>query len=107
MTSLTEARGPAASGWRGNVRDTSITTEGVRAVCFPRDDARFTDRVQDLVGASHPGEPSQAAVQALLREHYRLAVVSPRHVLAALDGERVWYAFRDGSLVPVADQEAP
>ena len=39
----------------------------------------------------------------VLRETYPLAVISPRHELAAVDGRRVWYAFRDGSAVPALD----
>ena len=73
------------------------------AVCFPRDDSRFAERVQTLFESSHAGRPFAAAVQALLRETYPLAVISPRHELAALDGWRVWYAFRDFSAVPNAD----
>jgi len=88
-------------------REPSITTEGVRTVCFPHDDALFASSVQDLIEASRPDEPLQAAVQALLRKSYPMAVVSPRHALAALDGDRVWYAFRDGSLMPVFEGEAP
>ena len=33
-----------------------------------------------------------------------LAVISPRHELATIDGARVWYAFRDGSAVPNVDR---
>jgi hypothetical protein len=73
------------------------------AVCFPRDDLRFAERVQTLLDGSHAEEPFGAAVQALLRETYPLAVISPRHELAALDGARVCYAFRDGSVVPAVD----
>lgn len=76
------------------------------AVCFPRDDQRFAERVQILFDGSDPARPFAAAVQALLRETYPLAVISPRHELAALDGGRVWYAFRDGSAVPRVDREA-
>ena len=28
-----------------------------------------------------------------------MAVVAPRHDLAAIDGAQVWYVFRDGSMV--------
>lgn len=69
------------------------------AVCFPRDDGEFAARVQTLLDGSHSEWPFAAAVQALLRETYPLAVISPRHELAALDGGRVWYAFRDFSTV--------
>jgi len=76
------------------------------AVCFPRDDPVFAERVQILFGGSHSERPFAAAVQALLRETYPLAVISPRHEFAALDGRRVvWYAFRDGSAVPNVDRE--
>lgn len=75
------------------------------AVCFPRDDPRFAERVQTLLDGSTSEGPFEAAVQALLREIYPLAVISPRHELAALDGARVWYAFRDGSMVPASDED--
>ena len=77
------------------------------AVCFPRDDPEFAERVQILFDGSHSERPFAAAVQALLRETYPLAVISPRHEFAALDGGRVWYAFRDGSAVPAADEVTP
>jgi hypothetical protein len=77
------------------------------AVCFPRDDSGFAERVQVIFDASHSEEPFAAAVQALLRETYPLAVISQRHELAAIDGGRVWYAFRDGSVVPTVDGETP
>ena len=80
-------------------------TEKTHALCFPRDDARFAERVQGLVDVVGPHGPIAAAVQALLREVYPLAVVSPRHDLAAIDARWVWYAFRDGSLVPIGDGE--
>ena len=73
------------------------------AVCFPSEDGEFSARVQTLLAGPHADGPFAAAVQALLRETYPLAVISPRHELAALDGARVWYAFRDGSAVPFVD----
>jgi hypothetical protein len=75
------------------------------AVCFPRDDPGFAERVQLLFDGPHSEGPFAAAVQALLRETYFRAVISPRHELAALDGRRVCYAFRDGSAVPNVDRE--
>ena len=77
------------------------------AVCFPRDDTGFAERVQILFDGPYAEPPFAAAVQALLRESYPLAVISPRHELAALDGGLVWYAFRYGSVVPVIDGETP
>jgi len=71
-----------------------------RAVCFPRDDEAFAARVQICLDGSNGDGPFPAAIQALLRETYPLAVVAPRHDLAALDGARVWYAFRDGWMLP-------
>ncbi len=73
--------------------------ESPLAVCFPRDDGEFAARVRTLLEGSHPEWPFAAAVQALLRETYPLAVISPRHELATLDGRRVWHAFRDFSTV--------
>lgn len=70
------------------------------AVCFPRDDGGFAARVQILLDDSHAEWPFAAAVQALLRETYPLAVISPRHQPA---GTRAWFAFRDGSAVPSVD----
>jgi hypothetical protein len=69
------------------------------AVCFPCDDREFAARVQTLLGGSHPEWPFAAVVQALLRETYPLTVICPRHELAAVDGRRVWHAFRDFSTV--------
>ena len=83
------------------VPDRSAVTGPVSAICFPPDDPRFVGHVRDLIDA--PGEPLLAAVQALLRETYPLAVLSPRHPVAALDGRRVWYAIRDGSVLADAD----
>ena len=77
------------------------------AVCFPRDDPGFAECVQTLLDGSHAEWPFAAAVQALLRETYPLAVISPRHELAALDGRRVWYAFRDFAAVPNVDRDTP
>jgi hypothetical protein len=77
------------------------------AVCFPRDDSAFAERIQTLLGSPHSERPFEAAVQALLRETYPLAVISPRHEFAGLDGGWVWYAFRDGSVVPNVDGETP
>ncbi len=73
------------------------------AVCIPRDDGEFATRVQTIFHGSRSEWPFAAAVQALLRETYPLAVISPRLELAALDGARVWYAFRDPSAVPNVD----
>lgn len=75
------------------------------AVCFPRDDPGFAERVQILLDGPHAERPFAAAVQALLRETYPLAVISPRHELADVGGGRVWYVFRDGSAVPTLDRE--
>jgi hypothetical protein len=77
------------------------------AVCFPRDDAGFAERVQRLFEGPYSEPPLLAAVQALLRESYPLAVISPRHELAAFDGGLVWYAFRYGSAVPTIEGETP
>ncbi|MFO7531159.1 MAG: hypothetical protein R6W93_01770 [Candidatus Limnocylindrales bacterium] len=81
--------------------------ESPLAVCFPRDDPGFAECVQTLLDGSHPEWSFAAAVQALLRETYPLAVISPRHELAALDGRRVWYAFRDFAAVPNVDGDTP
>ena len=75
------------------------------ALCFPRDDHGFAERVQILFDGSYAERPFAVAIQVLLRETYPLAVISPRHELASLDRELVWYAFRDGSAVPNVDRE--
>ena len=77
--------------------------ESPLAVCFPRDDGEFVTRVQTLLDGSRSEWPFAAAVQALLRETYPQAVVSPRHELAALDSARVWYVFRDPATEPNVD----
>jgi hypothetical protein len=64
---------------------------------------RSTPPGTDAVAPS--ARPFAAAVQALLRETYPLALISPRHELAALDGAQLWYAFRDGSAVPNVDRK--
>ena len=74
-----------------------------RTVCFPRDDETFASYVQTCLDGSNGEGPFPAAIQALLRETYPLAVVAARHDLAALDGAQVWYAFRDGSMVPTVN----
>jgi hypothetical protein len=91
---------PASAGTFGQTT-ASLTP---RAVCFPRDDVRFAERVQGLVDTAGPHGPITAAVQALLRDEYPLAVISPRHPLAAVDGGWVWYVFREGSLVPIVEE---
>jgi hypothetical protein len=80
---------------------------GPLARCFPSDDSRFAAHAQGLFDAWRTSEPRATAVEALLRETYPLAVVHRRHELAAIDGRRVWYAFRDGSLVPVGEGHTP
>ena len=76
------------------------------AVCFPLDDPGFAERVHTLLGGPHLEPPFAAAIQALLRETYPLAVIHARKEFAALDREQVWYAYRDGSMVPdVVGQE--
>ena len=85
----------------------SQESEWPRAACFPRDDLAFAERVQVLFDGGHAEQPFVAAVQALLRETYPLAVISPRHELAALDRGSVWYVFRDGSALPSVDRETP
>lgn len=47
------------------------------AVCFRRRDHGFAERVQVLFDDSRSARPFAAAVQALLRETYPLAVISP------------------------------
>lgn len=70
----------------------------VSAICFPEDDAVFVSQVRQLVRATDADMPLHAAVEALLRESYPLAVISPRQSMAAVDGAEVWYVFRDGGL---------
>jgi hypothetical protein len=77
----------------------SQVNERPLAACFPRDDRAFAEHVRYIFDGPH-FEPFAAAIQALLRDTYPLAVISPRHELAALNGALVWYAFRDGSAVP-------
>lgn len=70
--------------------------DGIRAFCFPRDDRDFGDHVERLVQESSE-EPMGAAIEALLRETYPLAVISPRQAMAAVDGQHIWYVYRDGA----------
>jgi|GEM_PF-2452534 len=81
-------------------------TLAVSAVCFPPDDVAFAGVVERLVEAV-AGEEVTAAVEAVLRESYPLARIAARHELAALDGRRVWYCFRDGVArsVPASEPE--
>jgi hypothetical protein len=82
-------------------------SEVPRAVCFPRDDPLFAERVESLLDDAHGEGPFPAAVQALLRESYPQAVVRPRHELAAFGREGLWYVFRDGTATPIVSTEAP
>jgi len=70
----------------------------VTTVCFPRDDDAFVEQVRELVGIARKDAPLQAAIEALLRETYPLAVIHPRQSIAAFDGAVVWYVFRDGGV---------
>jgi hypothetical protein len=81
-------------------------SETPRAVCFPRDDPLFAERVENLLDDAHAEGPFPAAVQALLRESYPQAVIRPRHDLAAFGGEGRWYVFRDGMATPTVRPEA-
>ena len=78
-----------------------MVTEEVRAVCFPHDDEAFVGRVRELVQTKRDTSTDrmQAAIEALLRETYPLAVIWPRQAMAAIDGLRVWYVYRDGSVL--------
>lgn len=81
----------------------SEVSEMPQVECFPPDDHGFAERVGVLIAGPSPDGPFAAGIQALLRETYPLARISPRHELGSLDVRLVWYAFRDGSVVPVAD----
>ena len=72
----------------------------VRVICFPHDDRVFAGHVDRLMSA-YPalGTGVEAAVEVLLRDHYPLARVAAREVMAALDGERVWYVYREGTFL--------
>ncbi len=48
-----------------------------------------------------------AAIEALLRETYPLAVISPRQAMAAVDGLRIWYVYRDGAYQAHQDVGTP
>lgn len=82
----------------------------VTTVCFPEDDVVFVGEVGRIVGevrrlvtSMAVDAPIVAAVEALLRESYPLAVVSPRQSMATVDGADVWYVFRDGGVVRTGD----
>lgn len=82
-------------------------TDKVRAVCFPRVDATFDEHVRALLEATPDQAPLWAAIEATLRETYPLALISPRMGFAALDTEKVWYVYRDGTFLgPVVADEA-
>jgi hypothetical protein len=48
----------------------------------------------------------QAAIEAMLRETYPLAVIWPRQAMASIDGLRVWYVYRDGSFLSAETMDA-
>jgi len=81
-------------------------TDKVRAVCFPRVDATFDSHVRALLGAVPDQEPLWAAIEATLRETYPLAIISPRMGFAALDTDKVWYVYRDGTFLGTSIEEA-
>ena len=91
--------------YTANVARSHVTAMPL-AVCFPRDDDAFAARVQICLDLLQGDGPFPAAIQALLRETYPLAVVAPRHELAAFDRAQVWYAFRDGSMVTAVDGDS-
>ena len=78
----------------------------VRALCFPRDDDAFASHVQRLVEAAPQDEPVWAAVEALLRKTYPMALISPRLGMATLDRVVVWYVYRDGTFAAAPSPDA-
>ncbi len=81
-------------------------TLAVSAVCFPADDMAFAGVVKSLVEPV-TGEEVRATVETLLRATYPLARIAARHELAAVDGRRVWYCFRDGTARPASGEASP
>lgn len=71
----------------------------VRAICFPYDDSAFVGRAHEAVQSVESDEPLEAAIQALLRTTYPLAVVKQRLSIADIEGATVLYIFRDGRVV--------
>jgi hypothetical protein len=43
----------------------------------------------------------------MLRGAYPLAVISPRQAMAAVDGQLVWYVYRDGAYATHDDGGTP
>lgn len=79
-------------------------TEPVSTLGFPEEDIEFARHVGDLVQTAPVAGFVEAAVEAMLRETYALAVISRRAAIAAVDAKDVWYFFRDGSVVPRAGE---
>ena len=71
----------------------------VLTVCFPHEDDAFASHVQRLVEAAPREEPVWAAVEALLRDTYPMALISPRLGMATLGRVVVWYVYRDGTFL--------
>jgi hypothetical protein len=86
----------------------------VRAVCFPREDDAFATRVHRLVEGSADrmvdapadGDAIHAVVEAILRQTYPMAIISPRIGMASADGAVVWYVFRDGTFLAAPRSDA-
>ena len=78
----------------------------VHTVCFPREDDIFAGHVQRLVEAAPQDEPVWAAVEALLRETYPMALISPRLGMATVDRVAVWYVYRDGAFLASPSPDA-
>jgi hypothetical protein len=81
--------------------------EDVRAVCFPHEDDAFAAHVRGLLDEAPDEGPIWAAVEALLRESYPMALISPRIGMASTDPGIVWYVYRDGTFraTPAVDAE--
>jgi len=75
----------------------------VQVHAFPRSDKTFVSFVEDAITSSRTVDPD--ALAARVQTAYPLARIVPQSSLGTLGGPLIWYAYRDGTLIP--DESLP
>jgi hypothetical protein len=67
---------------------------------YPKDDGEFASDVQDAIVTEH-GDVDEVIIR--LRTKYPAARIAVRNPLARVEGEDVWYCYRDGKVILTSD----